>query len=287
MNDLCPTEKDRLDAYLDSVEHLPATPLLMIKLIEMFRQPDHDLDEIVGLMRQDPSLMAEILGRCNKSFLANEEPVMDVNEAIFRLGFYEVYQIAVALFGLQAMSMAKVTKSINVETLWHHSAMTAIAGGAIAREVGEPEGIIFTAGLLHDVGRIVLASAEGSRYSELVLIHGHSGAALNEGEKAAFGVDHAEVGARLLARWGLPDQVSVPVLCHHRASWSEPFERVAAVVKLANLVAHWIEENDLDNPAELPEADHAMALLGLKHENLPALLQLVRGDMKNLNSFCP
>jgi HD-like signal output (HDOD) protein len=146
MNILCPTEKDKLESYLDSVECLPPTPALMIRLIELFRQSDRDVDEIVGLMRQDLSVTAEVLRRCNSSFFGNEEPVMDVYEAVFRMGFYEVYRVTVALFGLQAMSMARVTKSIPAEALWRHSAITAIVSGALARELGESRGHCFYRG---------------------------------------------------------------------------------------------------------------------------------------------
>lgn len=281
-NNLCLTEQDKLDGYLNAIECLPPTPGLMIKLIGLFRQPDRDVDEIVELMRQDGSVTAELLRRCNGSFFGNEDPVTDIRESVFRLGFYEIYRITVALFGMQAMSMAKVSKSVEVEEIWQHSAITAIAGGAMARELGESEGSAFTAGLLHDVGKIVLASAEGSRYVELLRKHPRFDPALNEVEKVEFGFGHGEIGARLLSRWGVPNEVVVPVLCHHQPTWFGPFERLAAIVSLANMMAHCIEKGTPDKPCELPEAVPAMNLLGLKHENMPALELLARNEIKRL-----
>ena len=278
-------EMGRLDSYLDDVEHLPPTPTLLVRLIDVFRQPDRDVDEVVQLMAQDPALTAEVLHRCNGSFFGSDEPVTDVNEAVFRLGFYEVYRICVALFGLQAMSLTKVTKGMQVERLWHHSAITAIAGGALSRQLNESEGAVFTAGLLHDVGKIVLASAEGARYAHLLEAHGHSGPALYHAEEITFGFDHGEVGARLLTRWGVPEQVSVPVLCHHQVHWSEPQARLAAIVNLANLMAHCLEDGAPDQPCVLPEATHAMQLLGLKEDDMPGLVAVARGDIKRLHSL--
>ena len=218
-NNLRLPERNKLDGYLNTVECLPPAPGLLIKLIELFRQPEHDVDEIVALMRQDPSVTAEILRRCNSSFFGDEEPVTDIRESVFRLGFYEIYRISVALFGSQAISMAKVAERVEVEALWRHSVITAIAGGTMAREVGESEGSVFTAGLLHDIGKIVLALAEGPRYEELLRTHGHFGPTLNEAENVTFGFGHGEIGALLLARWHVPEQVSVPVLCHHHKIW--------------------------------------------------------------------
>ena len=131
------TQADKLDIYLNGVEHLPPTPTLMIKLIELFRQPDRDIDEIVSVMRQDPPLTAEVLRRCNSSFFSNDEPVTDFNDAVFRLGFYEVYRISVATFAMQATAAAKTITGLDVELLWRHSAMTAIIGGVFARELDE------------------------------------------------------------------------------------------------------------------------------------------------------
>ncbi len=285
MNTLTAVRTDTLDQYLDAINHLPPTPTLMLKLIELFRRPDRDVDEIVALLEQDPSLTMEVLRRCNSSFFGNETPVTDINEAVFRLGFYEVYRLTVALFGLQAMSTAKIAHSIQVEKLWRHSAITAIIGGVMARDLGESEGIVFTAGLLHDVGKIVLASAEGSAYGELLQTHGDFGSALSNAERAAFGFNHSEVGARLLSRWSVPEQVFVPVLCHHEAAWSGPFERPAAIVSLANLMGHCLDNTAPEKPCELPEAVHAMELLKLKHEDMPRLEQLSRSDIKRLSSL--
>ena len=281
-NNLCLPERDILDSYLDTVECLPPTPGLMIKLIGLFRQPERDVDEIVELMRHDLSVTAELLRRCNSSFFGNEEPVTDVRESVFRLGFYEVYRITVALFGKKAMSMAKATQSVEVESLWRHSVITAITGGAMARQLGESEGSAFTAGLLHDVGKIVLASAEGPKYTELLRKHNYFGTALNEVEMVLFGFGHGEIGARLLSKWGVPDQVFLPVLCHHHKTWSGPFDRLAAIANLANLMAHGIEENASEKPCELPEAVHAMELLQLDHEDMPAFELLARNDIKRL-----
>jgi putative nucleotidyltransferase with HDIG domain len=243
------------------------------------------MDEIVDLMRQDPPVTAEVLRRCNSSFFGNEKPVADVYEAVFRMGFYEVYRITVALFGLQAMSMAKVAKCIQAEAIWRHSAITAIAGGVVARELGESEGLVFTAGLLHDVGKIVLALKEGDRYGELLQQHTGSGSTLNEAEQARFGVNHGELGASLLNRWGMPEEVFVPVLGHHEVSWSGPFERLAAIVNLANLMAHCLEKTSSEKPCELSEAVHAMQLLGLKNEDMPALELQSRSDIKRMSSL--
>ncbi len=285
MNNLIMAGKDDLDSYLDGVDYLPPTPTLMIRLIELFEQPDRDMNELVGLMRQDPSLTAEVMRRCNQSFFGSEQPVLDLHEAIFRLGFYEIYRMAVALFGLKALTVAKVVARMEVEILWRHSAVTAITGAVMARELDEAEAVVFTAGLLHDIGKIVLASSGGLAYAELLQKHGHFGRDLCEAEKIEFGFNHGEIGGRLLARWGMPEPISVPVRCHHQVSWPGEFARPAAIVSLANLMAHYLEKNSPENFYESPEAAPAMAVLQLKPADLQSWEPLARSDIKRLSSM--
>jgi putative nucleotidyltransferase with HDIG domain len=172
-----------------------------------------------------------------------------------------------------------------VETLWRHSVIAAIVGGAIARELGESEGNAFTAGLLHDVGKIILSSAEGEKYAEMLQKYNHSGDELNQAEMIVFGFGHGEIGARLLSKWNLPAQVFLPVMCHHHKIWLGSFNRLAAIVNLANLMAHHIETNAPDQPFDLPEAIHAMELLDLTPEDMPALHLLARNDIDRLGQL--
>ena len=285
MNNVYLSEKDKLDCYLDKVEWLPPAPSLMVKLISLVRQPDRDPSEIVQLMKHDPAVTAEVLHRCNSPVYGEEEPVTDLEEALFRLGFLEVYRITVALFSLRTISAARAAHSMQVEALWRHSAITAIIGGTIARELGESEGITFTAGLLHDVGKIVLAMAEKARYADLQREYGASGIPIHEAEKAAFGFSHSEVGALLLHRWGIPDEVTMPVFSHHDAFWTGPHERAAAIVYLANLMAHHSEPAIPGQLVELPDAGHALELLSLKITELPRLHEMALADILRLGSL--
>ncbi|HTI98594.1 MAG TPA: HDOD domain-containing protein [Dongiaceae bacterium] len=278
---------DKLLGYLEATRQLPSAPVLMIKLIECFRQPNHDIDEIVSLMAFDPSITAEVLKCCNSSFFGSEEPVVDISEAVFRLGFYEVYRVSVAMFGQQTMAAKHLQKIIDVDGLWRHCAITAVTSGAIARELEETEGLAFTAGLLHDVGKMVLASAEGAHYPEIWRATGNTGREAATAEKYAFGFDHAEIGATLLARWGMPSVIYEPVMRHHHTTWPKPYERLSAIVSLGNLMAHCIDGVPAATCCALPEAINALEILGLTHDDMPALVTQAQNDMKRLKRLIP
>ncbi|HEX4121238.1 MAG TPA: HDOD domain-containing protein, partial [Verrucomicrobiae bacterium] len=231
---------DALDQYIDAIDHLPPSPTVVVKLIALFRQVDPEVDEIVSIMSLDPSVTAEVLRRCNSATYAGGEHVVDVFEAIMRVGFYEVYQTAVAWFGQQAISQASRSSGLDPDSLWRHSAITAVAAGQVAQKLGEPAWAGFTAGLLHDIGKIALASAEGPKYAALTAEVGTFGPALEHGEKASFRFGHSEVGARLLHRWGVPQEIAAPVFFHHVSDWPQEYARHCAAVNLANGIAHGV-----------------------------------------------
>ncbi len=275
--------EEALDAYLDRVKHLPPTPVLMIQLIKLFRQPNADMDQVVELLRHDPALSIEVLRRCNSSYGVLDRPVMDIYEAVFRLGFHEVYQITVTLFGMRMMSVQKEVPGFSVENLRVHSSITAIAAGALALEAGESEGIAFTTGLLHDVGKLVLALAENEKYVSLLEDCRRAGASLSEEEKKRFGFNHTEVGARLLHRWGVPVEVVVPVLEHNEPDPESEWHRFAMITNLSSRLANYIQLEITSIPFwQLPGVDATMKALALDQGQIQAWEQVVRNKVKQL-----
>jgi putative nucleotidyltransferase with HDIG domain len=277
--------KNKLDSYIDNVEHLPATPSVLVKLIALFRRPDRDVDEIVELMRQDPSLTADVLRYSNSAYFGSDECIMDIFEAVMRLGFYQVYQTAVARFGLQTLCPSEGAPGIDVEKLWRHSAAAAATAGVIAKKIEEPEGLAFTAGLLHDVGKIVLASAEGAAYAALCKEVGDSGSELLKQEQRFFGFQHCEVGGRLLERWGLPEEISFPVRYHHRVGPVQKFERLCAIVSLGNRMAHAVEASSPEKEFKTFDAVFAMGVLKLGEDDLAGLLKDAQKDIERLQGL--
>lgn len=268
MPDVCEpkdTGCEALDAYLDRIPHLPPPPTLMIQLINLFRKPDADLDEIVELLKRDPALAAEVLRRCNHTFMdKNEEAARDINEAVFCLGFHEVYQITVSLFSMRMLSIEKDVPKFPAEQLRRHSSITAIAAGELALELDLSEGIAFTAGLLHDIGKLALALAEGETYSNVFRECEKNGTSLSAAEKSRFGFDHSEVGGRLLQRWGVPEEIVLPALGHNDPAQSSGMQTYVAITNLASQLANRIEQKSVTGKfLEIPEVKSTAEFLGL------------------------
>jgi len=277
-----PLHTVRLDHFLSKLKHLPPTPTLMVKLIGLFQGGEHDADDIMALIRSDPALVAQLLRCCNNTFFGDVPHVIDIHEAVFRLGFYEIYRITMKLFGDRALTTRHAPPNFPGELLRKHSVITAMAAGAIARQIGISEGLAFTAGVLHDIGKVVLAVADGPQYMSLLEEHGCHGTSLCQAEQAVFQFDHCQLGSRLLDKWEVPRQISIPVREHHSLDWSGPDGKMAATLHLADIIAHHILAETSVDWAEVPEANPPMEFLELNPEQVALVETLVAVAYKQL-----
>jgi HD-like signal output (HDOD) protein len=149
-----------IDRYLDRVEQLPPAPLVATQLLGLFNDPDRDIDRIVELVSTDPALTAETLKRCNGTCFVGAEPASDMFEAVTRLGFYEIYCIVVGLIASRTMTQVRSKYSSDATQLWRHTVTTAVIASILAKRVQEAEATAFTAGLLHDIGKLIFISVE-------------------------------------------------------------------------------------------------------------------------------
>jgi putative nucleotidyltransferase with HDIG domain len=277
---------DKADQYIEKVSDLPPAPTIAVELLGLFSDPDHDIDRVVELISLDPALTVALLKRCNSAAFGGSEAATDMFEAVTRLGLYEVQCVVAALVGARAMSLGKAGGGMDAGDLWRHSVVTAVAAAALAKRLQGAEATAFTAGLLHDIGKLVFASVESSTYADLVGQTGTSGPRLAEAEQMAFGVSHASVGARLLTRWGVPANVAGATRHHHSsANRNEPFSQLAATVSLASDLAHQMANQNGAKPELLSSRLDALLLFKLTPDDFPALISQTQTDLNKVQGL--
>lgn len=271
-----------VERYLDTVQELPPAPTVAIQLLELFSDPDRDIDRIVKLISHDPSLTAATLHRCNYGCAQGVEPAQDMFEAVSRLGLYEIYSIVLGLMASRTMEKVRAKYSWDANRLWQHSVVAAVVSSALAKRVQVAESTAFTAGLLHDIGKLILVSREGVVYAEMVRASGFSGPKLAAAENDCLGFTHASLGGGLLGRWGLPEGLRLAVEFHDQSPAAAGTHlRLVAAVNFANSLAHQMT----DGPAAPPAAHaspEAMDLVGLTPDEIPFLMQQVSLDLERL-----
>ena len=207
-------------------------------------------------------------------------------EAVSRLGLYEIYSIVLGLMASRTMKLVRARYSWDANRLWQHTVLTAVISSALAKRVQVPEATAFTAGLLHDIGKLVLVSMEGVVYADLVRTAGFYGPALAEAETSSLGFTHAALGARLLGRWGLPDGLRLAVELHHQPPpIGGDHMRLAAVVNFANSLAHQMADGPAGAQAAAEASPQAMKLVELKANDIPAMIQSINLDLQRVQGL--
>ncbi len=260
---------ERLEEYIRKAKSLPPAPKILPQLMPLLKQTDIDIDKVVQLISFDAVLTAKILKACNSASQAGLQQVSNLNEALLRTGFAEVFRIVAKVVGEQTLGAAQSGYGLGRSELWEHSAVTAVAARIIAEDRGLDPNVAFTAGLLHDVGKIVLTNALEGSYTRLIEETEKNERSLIEAEKSVLGADHAEVGGRLLTEWSFPKALVDAVTWHHDPAQSKENAPLAACIYLANMIAAFTGHSFGFQSFALRGRGEALQILNLHGDELP------------------
>jgi putative nucleotidyltransferase with HDIG domain len=224
-----------------SAKDLRVASQAALQLVSLLDNPDACNDDVVRILRYDNVLTAKLLRACNSAMFAFPEPVSSVDQAVFMLGHQKILQVVLALEFSSTMDVPLAGYAVEARELWHHSLATASAAELLAKgglEVEVDVAVCFTAGLLHDIGKLVMNQAltEEQQAKVRALITDEHRSRV-EAERAVLGTDHAEAGGVLLQNWKLPDDIVEAVQNHHSPQL-EPKFRLSAIIHVADVVAH-------------------------------------------------
>jgi HD-like signal output (HDOD) protein len=229
---------------LPLIHKLPATPRLFVQVNEELRSPNCSLDTVAHLIRQDPVMSAKMLQLVNSAFFASAREVTDMLDAAMILGSERIKSL-ILLAGVFSQYSEAEGISPSIAALLAHSILVGIYSRAIAlgaTKNAETAEAAFTAGVLHDIGKIVLAGNMPKRYLEVKALRDSKELSDQAAELEVFGATHTQVGACLLAAWGLPLAILEALAWHHEPERSsEKNFSLLAAVHVANALAHETE----------------------------------------------
>ena len=218
---------DRISTFKD----LPSLPHILVKLMEACNDENGSLGDIADILTNDPSLCSKVLRLVNSAYYGLGNRFEGIGQAVAYLGTTAVKNIAICSAVYQAFNSRKGNSAFNLKVFWWHSLKCALLSRIFAKEVayGSPDEA-FVAGLLHDIGKLVLWVNFSEKYTELIKKYENRPAMLAAGE-GRLGATHSQIGAWLLDRWKFPSLVADSALYHH-----EPLERITHALPLAQIV---------------------------------------------------
>lgn len=262
---------------------LPAAPRVLPQLLTLLSDPDCETSQVVELISFDPGLTAKVLRIANSAAFGLAHPVTDIDEAVKRLGLKMIYQLVAAAAGSNALQTA--SKTTQPAGLWEQSVTTALAAQILAKDLKLNEGAQFTAGLLHDIGKVVLAEVWKEQYLTLLEANPPDPRELVDCEKEMFNVNHAELGGRLLAHWKFPPGISACVWHHPAPLRGMPYERETACLTLAEFVAESVGKTAAVNSLTAGQ-QVALDVLGFSTDHLRTYAARTQENFEFVNAMC-
>jgi HD-like signal output (HDOD) protein len=223
------------------IDSLPSLPTLYEKIMEMLNSSDASIKDVGDVIAKDTAMTGKILQLVNSAFFGLPRHVSSPAQAAALLGMDTVKSLVLTIQIFSQFDLNKMPPSF-LEKLWQHNITT----GQLSKKISEEEKLekvtidhAFMAGLLHDTGKLILASNFSDDYRKALSLSRKTKIPLWESEKKIFGITHAEVGAYLMGIWGLPLPIVEALAFHHDPSQSleERFSPLTAV-HLANIMEH-------------------------------------------------
>jgi putative nucleotidyltransferase with HDIG domain len=199
------------------MDALPSVPSLYLEMAEELQSPEPSIQKVGQIIARDPGMTAKILQLANSAFFGLRRRLSNPADAVAYLGLDHVQHLFLAVHAFSQFTPPPTT-SFSIELLWEHSVATAALAKSIAKQEEASKDIIedaFTAGLLHDIGKLMLACRLSRSHAEAAYRAKMRGIPLWVAEHEVLSATHAEVGAYLLGLWGLPDGVVESVAYHH------------------------------------------------------------------------
>ncbi len=209
-------DSKELKALVLKVTDLPTLPLMMSTITRLMQDPRTSAEELGRAIGTDPALVSKVLKLVNSAFYGFPGRISTITQAIVILGFSTIRNVVLTTSVLKAFGRNSAQKGFNIESFWEHSLLTGAIARALAieREANFTEET-FIAGLLHDMGRIILSQKLTPEYEKVIAHWETKGGTWIEAEQAVLGLTHGEIGGWLAHKWNLPIPFIEVMRCHH------------------------------------------------------------------------
>ncbi|MBI4569578.1 MAG: HDOD domain-containing protein [Planctomycetes bacterium] len=277
-----------LERRIQGISDLPPLPRIVTELQALLADSATTARDVGALISRDPALATKLLKIANSPFYAPAREITTISGAVVLLGFQAVRGIVLAVSIAGALGRQSSRTGFDRPAFWEHS----FAVGAIAREIAKRRGETemeeyFVAGLVHDLGKVVLDKFLPAEFTGVVeRVAGSDGQmSMLAAERELLGTDHTRVGEIVLRRWGLPDQIVGAVRYHHEPGEADSSAREVAAVHLADVVARTVmigNGGDMLVPAPAPGT---LPTLGMEPGDVDMLISMAATEREWLAVF--
>jgi putative nucleotidyltransferase with HDIG domain len=274
---------------LKEIDGIPVPNFVVTKVLELVNKPDVSALDLTELIEKDPNLTVRIMKLANSSYYGLPQKITNLSHAIMILGFKTLRNLVVSVYTHDAFFSSKLeTKNITEDELWWHLVATAIATEHVSTSVGYiNKEEAFLAGMLHDLGKIVMAKLFPNYVDALIILASKKSITYVEAEKKMEFPDHVFIGKYLLEKWKFPQIIQIPVAFHHDPGsvTEESFRDITYVVHSSDIISSILNQKAAGNYTLPIVKKEVWNYLKLNGTSFLDMIRSTRDSMKKSDTF--
>ncbi len=275
MDSLALAQPLTLETLIGGNQELPSLPEIYLRVAQQLEDETTTVQHIGDTVQTDPAIASRVLKMVNSAYYGLPNQVSSVAQAISLLGRERLKHILIGSV-LRGVFCEQDNPAFSMQAFWQHSIKTAITARELARHVDaivEPE-VLFTAGLLHDIGRLLLSNSVPEQMLAVEEYMLRQRVDVLSAELHLIGLTHTAVGESLMLHWGLPPLLAECARCHHEAVHDGPHRDATHVVYLANQLSHYVPPLDDDETRNILDDIDNWKMQGLTLAQIASACQL-------------
>lgn len=223
---------------LSKAENLPAIPAIVQQVLGLVQDPDFEFSKLITTVKLDPGITAHVLRMANSPFYGLRQKISSLDQALALLGTRNLVEIVLSAQVVKFYQVDQDGYRLARGDLWRHCMATALLANKIGAMIQFSEtATLFTAALLHDVGKLILSQYVGGQYDDIEKLVEQGGKSFVEAEREVLGVDHALLGGVVARHWNFPESIVTAIAFHHSPERSSKHKQMTGLVALSNLLA--------------------------------------------------
>jgi putative nucleotidyltransferase with HDIG domain len=271
------------EQLVESLHDLPSPPAVVLDLLGTLEDEDIDISVLAKKVSLDPALTAKTLRLANASAFGLQVKVTTIQQAMTFLGFQTMRNLITTAAVTGCFPTGRCP-GFNDRAFWRHASASAVCAQALARRMRFNQDVAFTAGLLHDLGQLVLVCGHPEAYSAVLAWRRQHDCPLIEAERAVLGVDHVDAGVALATHWHFSDVMRQAIARHH-APETPGAGMLAAIVHVADAIVHALDIAGAEDELVPPVSAVAWDAMGLSEEAYGYLFQETERQCEEMSAI--
>ncbi|MBW8889923.1 MAG: HDOD domain-containing protein [Fibrobacteres bacterium] len=259
--------KQRYQRIIQDLGQIPTMPTIAAKVMQIVNDPHSSAEDVAKFISRDVALTSKVLRLANSAFYGIPRTISSVNSAIVILGFNTIRSLVLSASVLKVFPQKPGLVRFDRKAFWKHSFMVGIASRMLAQIYRKKKLVdmetAFSAGLLHDIGKIILEQFSNEDYLPVLNAAKEKGLPLVMVEKSILGMSHADVSGMLVDKWQMPNELKGPIVFHHSPLEDKTAQDMACIVHFANHLCHLKGSGCMAEETYAPLAKEVEGLLGL------------------------